>query len=145
MSLYATCRCGIPEGQEGAHRTDCPLYGVTPMNDIIATSDKLARRMGGRFVTTDPVTDTPGTLDERLRDYAANGSRAWQGIEAVFTEAADEIASLRARVEALEKLHRSNASTMEEQRSRMIRWGKSHEELNAAINETRQALNDTPG
>lgn len=41
-------------------------------------------------------------LIERLRDYAANGSRSWLGIETVFTEAADEIASLRARVEALE-------------------------------------------
>lgn len=39
---------------------------------------------------------------ERLRDYSANGSRPWLGIEAVFTEAANEIASLRARVAELE-------------------------------------------
>lgn len=48
------------------------------------------------------MSDTQGALEERLRDYAANGSRSWQGIEAVFTEAADEIASLRARVAVLE-------------------------------------------
>ncbi|MGB3844265.1 MAG: hypothetical protein WA940_00210 [Sphingopyxis sp.] len=37
-------------------------------------------------------------LIERLRDYAENGSRPWIGIEAVFTEAADEITRLRATV-----------------------------------------------
>lgn len=68
MSLYATCLCGIPEGQEGAHRTDCPLYGVTPMNDIIATSDKLARRMGGRFVTNDTVA--AGRSGRTIREVA---------------------------------------------------------------------------
>lgn len=57
MSLYATCRCGVPEGQEGAHRTDCPLYGAMSMNDIAATSDRLARRMGGRFVVKEPAGD----------------------------------------------------------------------------------------
>lgn len=57
MSLYATCPCGVPEGQEGPHRTDCPLYGVLSVNDIVATSDRLARRMGGRFVVNDPVVD----------------------------------------------------------------------------------------
>lgn len=109
------------------------------------------------------MTHTPGTLEERARaiyaqfiidntpgagpddvpqfDDNAHGVRI---ALAAITEAADEIASLRARVEVLEKLHRSNASTMEEQRSRMIRWGKSHDELNTAINETRQALKDTP-
>lgn len=59
MSLYATCRCGDPEGQKGAHRTDCPLYGVMSMKDIAATSDRLARRMGGRFV---PAALTPSAL-----------------------------------------------------------------------------------
>lgn len=148
MSLYATCRCGIPEGQEGAHCTDCPLYGVTPMNDIIATSDKLARRMGGRFVTNDPVTDTPGTLEEAiarlsppLRVEAFNHVDAGRGdfmamivrddepgcssilaqqlqdqtaedICTALTEAADEIASLRARVEAYREALSDTQSTM---------------------------------
>lgn len=36
---------------------------------------------------------------ERLRDYAANGSRPWLGIEATFTESAETIFSLRKEVE----------------------------------------------
>lgn len=50
-------------------------------------------------------TDTPGTLEERLREAAANErvyaqeQDFWH--EEILTEAADEIASLRARVEAM--------------------------------------------
>lgn len=33
MSLYASCRCGIPEGSQQEHlRTDCPLYGLAEMS-----------------------------------------------------------------------------------------------------------------
>ena len=52
------------------------------------------------------MTDTPGTLEERLREAAANErvyaqeQDFWH--EEILTEAADEIASLRARVEAVE-------------------------------------------
>ena len=52
------------------------------------------------------MTDTPGTLEERLREAAADErvyaqeQDFWH--EEILTEAADEIASLRARVEALE-------------------------------------------
>lgn len=42
------------------------------------------------------MTDTPGTLEERLRDPR------YCGQEGMRAEAADEIASLRARVEAME-------------------------------------------
>lgn len=52
------------------------------------------------------MTDTPGTLEERLREAAANevvyaAQQDFYHAE-ILTEAADEIASLRARVEAVE-------------------------------------------
>lgn len=51
-----------------------------------------------------PMTDTPGTLEERLRRNAGWRNERHQCVTDpnLLTEAADEIASLRARVEALE-------------------------------------------
>ena len=50
------------------------------------------------------MTDTPGTLEERLRRNSGWRNERHQCVTDpnLLTEAADEIASLRARVEALE-------------------------------------------
>lgn len=51
-----------------------------------------------------PMTDTPGTLEERLRRNSGWRNERHQCVTDpnLLTEAADEIASLRARVEAME-------------------------------------------
>lgn len=53
------------------------------------------------------MTDTPGTLEERMKSRIADwhdeeAYEDWLSYQREYAEAADEIASLRARVEALE-------------------------------------------
>lgn len=95
------------------------------------------------------MTDTQGTLEERLRRkrrvYNGRGTFREEIVNPDGHEAANEIASLRARVEVLEKLHCSNASTMEVTAMRIREWGKSCGELEYAINETRAALDAMGG
>lgn len=79
MSLYATCICGVPEGQEGAHRTDCAFYGVIPMSGPVCRGSwalGTACRRCERCLATKPLTcidSSPSTSGEALSQLQAMG------------------------------------------------------------------------
>lgn len=85
------------------------------------------------------MTDTPGTLEERLRRNSGWRNERHQCVTDpnLLTEAADEIASLRARVEAA---YAANSGL----RDALSRATETMAAQRGKLEELRQALKDTP-
>ena len=110
------------------------------------------------------MTDTPGTMEERARrivarfyqrirdhDYAQwvmegrkDGTNDMRLVITALTEAADEIASLRARVETMGTVLALVTDTLRRQYAASPGHASNAEKVNAALDEARQALKDTP-
>ena len=87
------------------------------------------------------MTDTPGTLEERLRTTKFLSLRNQFALQ---VEAADEIASLRARVEVMTGALAHLADTLRRQHTASPGHASNAEKVNAALDIARQALKDTP-
>lgn len=93
------------------------------------------------------MTHTPGTLEERLRFCEEHGlfTAAISNMVASYGEAADEIASLRARVEVMGNMTEEDCAAALKDAdldSEVYRLDDFLKFFNAMI--ARQALNDTP-
>lgn len=89
------------------------------------------------------MTDTPGTLEERLRSRARTTNLGLSDGD-LHREAADEIASLRARVEAITGALAQVAETLRRQHAASPGRASNTERVTAALGIARQAIKDTP-